>query len=87
MLLVALLYEYKVANALVFSKLLFSKPVLGHKALGPHIDDELRTDSLLTLNLDRSSHLLNDFLANRESKSGTLLVPGRVLIELTKVDE
>jgi hypothetical protein len=76
MLLVAFLYEDKVADALVLPKLILSQPVFGDQALGPHVDNELRAHSFLALDFDRASHLLNDLLAYGEAKPSALLVPG-----------
>jgi hypothetical protein len=44
------------------------------------IYNELRADTLLTLDVDRSSHLFDDFFADGKAKSCALLVPLGVFI-------
>jgi hypothetical protein len=56
-------------------------------ALSLDIDDELRANSNLTLNLHRSPHLLYESLADTETKPSPLLVTLRVLIQFVEVYE
>jgi hypothetical protein len=56
-------------------------------ALGLDIDDELRANSNLALNLHRSSHLLYEPLTDTETKPCPLLVALRVLIQFVEVYE
>lgn len=56
-------------------------------AFGPEIEPKCGTFAQLTLCVDGSSHLLDDLLADRKTKAGSLLVPVWILIELAKVDE
>ena len=49
--------------------------------------EEGRADARLALYVDRSTHLLDDSLANAQAEAGALLVQVLVRLELLEVDE
>jgi hypothetical protein len=57
------------------------------QALCLDVDDELGAFTYLAFDMNGASHLLNDLLADRESKASALLVSLGVLIELIEVYE
>ena len=58
-----------------------------HLALKLQIDDELRADSLLALDLNRSTHLFDDLFANGQAKTSSALISIFVLCKSAKVNE
>lgn len=79
--------ENKISDALVPRELFLRERVLGDETLSLDINNELRANSLLALDLNRAAHLLDDLLANGEPEPSSLLVARGILVQLVKVDE
>jgi hypothetical protein len=61
--------------------------MLGDHALRLKIKDELRAYSFTALDIDRATHLLDDFFADGKTEPCALFISLRVLIQFAKVNE
>ena len=61
--------------------------ILGKFAFRLNVDDEFGSHADFTLNFRRSSHLLDDLLADRQSEAGTLSVSHGAFVEFAEINE